>query len=49
MTPALTPPSSQLTPFVAKNVEAQKGKFGGSSPMSGANYLKKWKKEGGTS
>ncbi|GAB7350471.1 hypothetical protein MBLNU459_g1068t1 [Dothideomycetes sp. NU459] len=38
-----------LTPFVATRVERPKARFEGSSPMSGADYLAKWKAEGGTS
>lgn len=39
----------QLTPFVARNIEVQKATFKRSSPMSGSDYLARWKAEGGTS
>lgn len=40
----------QLTPFVARRVEARKDSFAHTetkSPMDGKEYLRKWKEEGG--
>ncbi|KAF1350762.1 mitochondrial ribosomal protein L27-domain-containing protein [Delphinella strobiligena] len=37
-----------LTPFVAKNITPEKGRFEASSPLSGSDYLERWKAEGGT-
>ena len=37
----------QLTPFVAKRVEKEPGRFPGASPLSGRLYLERWKRDGG--
>jgi len=37
----------QLTPFVAKRVEVEKGRFEGSSPMDPLALIDNWKKTGG--
>lgn len=41
--------SSQLTPFVTKNMELLKGDFEGDPKggLSGERYLEKWKNENG--